>query len=191
MLYNGKPLVANVVDVFLPRGGDEVIHVRAGAVLNYDKFHKICPIPTPPMKILRGGKKEPDFDHPSYLADINRYGMLKMRWMFIESLKATPEFEWQTVKEDDPSTWEHAEKELEQAGFSEFERQHIMGAVTEANALNEKKLEEARERFTKGLVAAYGKSISHQAEASTTPNGEPQNGQASDSLESQKAPGTN
>jgi hypothetical protein len=157
MKYNGKLLVPNVADLYLPRmedGVEKVIHVRATAVLNYDKFHALIPVPKPPMKIVRGGKKEPDFEHPNFLSQIDDYGKLKTHWMMIESLKPTVEFEWEKIDPANPQTWEKWEEELMEAGFSEFERQRIQTVVMEANALSEKRLEDARERFLKGLVAS-------------------------------------
>src|SRR4051812_36152921 len=65
MKLNGKPLRGPATyTLVLPRGDEETIVIQARAVLSYDEFHKLYPIPQPPNKIIRGGARMPDFEHP-------------------------------------------------------------------------------------------------------------------------------
>lgn len=185
MKYNGKKLEGpNVLELYLPRG-DSVILIRARAVLDYDEFHKLVPVPEPPVKILKGGAKVPDFEHPTYLVSMNQYGEKKTQWMFLQSLKATNGLEWEQVDLADPATWKNYEKELSDAGFSEQERLRILQLIITANALDEKKLEEARERFLSGtLPLLHAEQSSSQTNgASSTPSGELVSGSTSDHQE--------
>lgn len=174
MLLNGKRLGPNVVTLVLPRGEEEPIVIRAQAVLDYDEFNAIFPRPEPPVKIMRGGAKQPDFEAKSFLQEMQDYGLKRTQYMIIKSLSATEGLKWERVKIEDPNTWHDWENELKEAHISDVERQRIMAAVMEANALNEAKLEEARERFLSGKdqkVQSNG-STSQSGEAKTTPSGE-------------------
>lgn len=152
MKFNGEVPGPNVATLYLPRGDDKVLCIKAGAVLSYEEFHKTCPLPKPPMKRAKGATQAvPDFDHKDYVAAMDSYGKWKSQWMVLQSLKATPEISWDTIVPTDPLTFGNYEKELEEAGFSEFERQRILGIVMEANALNDRKIDEARETFLSAL----------------------------------------
>lgn len=176
MKLNGKPLRGPATyTLVLPRGDEETIVVQARAVPSYDEFHKVYPMPQPPNKIIRGGARMPDFEHPEYKGQMNDYGKKKTSWMILKSLQATEGWEWETVDMSDPTTWDGYEKELEEAGFADIERQRILGLVIDANCLNEKRLEEAREAFLSGRLQStlLNGSVSQQDEAKNTPSGEP------------------
>jgi hypothetical protein len=179
MKYNGKKLSGpNVAELILPRGSDEVIVIKAQAVLDYSEFDKVCPQPEPPIKILRGGGRSPDFDNPSFIQDMGHWGNRKTSWMVLQSLKATEGLEWEIVELADPNTWGKWTIELQEAGFSEIERQRILNLVMDANALSEKKLEEAREGFLSGRLRLLHteKSSSPMEDQKNTPSGELANG---------------
>lgn len=152
MKFNGEVPGPNVATLYLPRGEDKILCIKAGAVLSYDEFHKVCPMPKPPMIRKKGASQAvPDFDHKDYIAAMDQYSKFKSQWMAVQSLKATPEITWDTVVPTQPETWANYETELQEAGFSEFERQRILGIIMEANALNDRKIDEARETFLSGL----------------------------------------
>ena len=51
---------------------------------------------------------------------------------------------------DDPSTWANWETELKDNGLSQMECNRVLALVLEANCLDEKKLQKARELFLQG-----------------------------------------
>ena len=174
MKYRGEIPGPCVAELYLPRAGDKAIEIKAQAVLSYDAFHKVRPMPQPP-KVRKKGMTQavPDFDDPKYVVSMNSYGEDKTNWMVLQSLKATPEIEWETVDPMNPQTWGNYNKELEDAGFSEFERQRIIGTVMEANALSDRKIEEARETFLSAASKAKeSQSTFLPAEVSNTSSGE-------------------
>jgi hypothetical protein len=176
--YGGKKLTQpNAVTLVLPREDATDIVIRCRAVLDYEEFNKILPQPTPPTKVLRGGAKQPDFEHPSFKVSMNQYAASKTQWMVLKSIETGPDtIQWETVDMADTATWGNYEKELMEAGFSEIERQRILGAVMEANSLNESKLNEARERFLFGQLEMDKKrpneSTSQNGVAKSTPSGD-------------------
>lgn len=137
--------------IAIPRADSEDIIFIATAVLNYDDFHKMCPMPEPGVKLMKGGEKQLDFGSKTYMADLQHYSEKKYAWTVIESLKNTPGLEWETVNVGDPSTWKNYEKELVNSGFSDIECQRILRGVSDANCLNEDKVDEARKRFLAGI----------------------------------------
>lgn len=155
MRLKGKKFAPAVEFVVFPRptsviDGKEVnndIVFKCGAVTNFDAFDKLCPEPQVPIKLLAGGIQEPDNDNPGYLEKLNARARKQQAYLFIQSLKATEELEWETVKENDPETWENYRTELEQAGLTLFEIARIMKTVMAANGLDEERLEEAKRRF--------------------------------------------
>ncbi len=70
--------------------------------------------------------------------------------MILESLKATPNLEWESVNPSDPKTWGGYENELVDAGFSIPEISRVIDCVFDANGLNQKKIDEATKRFLAG-----------------------------------------
>jgi hypothetical protein len=143
----------NVEIIVLPRGNDKPdIIFRAQAILDSKEFDKLCPVPEPPGRIMKGGKKELNFNDSAYQAEMRRYADKRVAWMVLESLKATEGLEWETVTLNDHTTWLKYEDELKAAGFSYIEVQRIQNGVFTANCLNEAKVEEARQNFLHGLT---------------------------------------
>lgn len=128
---------------------------KAEAVLSYEKFDQYVPSPKPPMSLKRGQSvATPNPDHPSYQVALNRYASLKTTWMILESLRVTPDLEWETVKEEDPSTWENYLTELQDAGFNQIEIIRIQTLALKVNSLDEEMLDAARNRFLAGQAVA-------------------------------------
>ena len=82
----------------------------------------------------------------------------------------------QGVKLDDPSTWKRWEEDLKSNKFSQAECNRISNLVMQANSLDEKYLEEAREVFLRGQGTPSGKSTGPNTEPNSTPSGEPAQG---------------
>lgn len=160
MKINGKEITGpNTEFIVIPRGGDvEDITFQAQAVLDMSPFDKLCPVPAPPERILKGGTRDKNFDDPTFKAQMNEYADKRMAWMLITSLEATPGLEWTTVKPNDHLTWTGYKEELKASGFSPIEIGRIELCVYTANCLNEVHMEKARKSFQSGLAAEAAKS---------------------------------
>lgn len=154
MKLNGEKVEGpNVEILVIPRGGNRPdVVFQARAILDSKPFETLCPAPVPPVRIMKGGAREKNFDDPGYKTEMELYNEKRMAWMVIESLKATDGLEWETVKENDHTTWTGFKDELKAAGFSYIEVQRIENCVYAANCLNETKVEEARKSFLRGLA---------------------------------------
>lgn len=172
MKIKGKSITApNVSILVIPRDNDGDIVFKAQAVLDMDVFETLCPEPKPPTIIHRERGKEFDYRDKNYLKAQEQHGELRMAYMVLESLKATEDLEWETVKSDDPSTWLGYKDELKASGFNHIEIGRIVNLVFDANSLNEAKYKEARDRFTLSQVLAP-ESSSQKDEQLTTASGE-------------------
>lgn len=136
----------NEAIVVIPRNGKDILF-KARAVLDYARFEALCPRPEPKKVKLASGEMKVLWDDTNYAAAFDRWGTLKTSYIIIESLKATPGLEWEGIQDDNPETWNDYKKELDAAFFTDREIQKIVGAVWEANGIDESKLEEARKRF--------------------------------------------
>jgi hypothetical protein len=143
----------NVEYVVIPRGNGDNIVFKMQAVLDTKPFEQAVKPPVPGKKMLPGGVTQEDTDDPIYKDAVKHFGETRYAWIVLQSLKATEGLEWETVKEDNPSTWVNWETELRDAGFSRTEIQLVMLGVANANALNQDKIDEARSRFLLSLPA--------------------------------------
>ncbi len=139
----------NEVILVLPRGNAEDIVFTAVAVVDFDEFETTCPLPLPPKSITPQGEVENRND-TNYKVQMAQREVQRMAWMTLKSLEPT-DIEWETVDMDKPNTWVNYNTELQAAGFSTIEINRIGNAVLEANALDEAKLEAARQSFLHGL----------------------------------------
>ena len=139
-----KPLV-------LPREGEEPIVLWAQAIANMDEFIKLCPEPLPPLVVKPGGIKEPNWTEVNYLIAVKQHATRRNDYILLHSLLATTDLEWETVKLEEPETWNNWRKELGDSGFSVFEINRIFGLVLEVNSLNDALLDEAQKSFLAGM----------------------------------------
>lgn len=137
--------------IVIPRGNDDDIVLKAGAVQNLEDFEQLYPEPKVKFKLVKGGQKVPDLGHEIYVKQIEEREKARMSYFVIQSLKATEDLEWETIDENDPSTWDNYTDELKESGFSSMEINRIIMGVMDANCLNEGRIQEARERFLSGL----------------------------------------
>ena len=107
MKIKGQKLeTPNVEIVVIPRGGDvSDIVFHAGAILDFGPFDKFCPEPRPPEKMVKGGKREKNYEDKGYKQELEKYGEKRLAWIVIESLRSTPDLEWELVRHDDHTTW--------------------------------------------------------------------------------------
>ena len=146
MKYAGKTLTGSRIStVVIPRGDAEIV-INAAAVLDYTEFEENHKSPVPPIITKPGGESYPDTLDADYIQAVNKWATLRTNWMILESLKATPELEWETVTAD-PETWGNYEDELKAAGFSPVEIFRITDLIIQANGLDQEKIDEATKRF--------------------------------------------
>jgi hypothetical protein len=147
MKINGASFTGpNTALVVLIRNGEPVAF-KAQAVLDYALFDTLVPQPKPKTIVRPGTGPEMLFNDPGYLQQFQNYGQIKTNYVIVQSLKATPGLEWETIKDDQPETWGNFRKELEAAFFTSTEINRIIACVWEANGIDEDKLDEARKRF--------------------------------------------
>lgn len=160
MKLNGKPVSGVYVEtVLIPRPSEIVVedgirreepvyHVfKLGAVLDYADFEKMCPEPEAPIVVKPGDVRSRNVEDKGFRARVEQHLKKRFAWAFLQSIKQTPELEWDTVNPADPETWENYEQELRDSGFSASEVGRLYTAFHTANGMNEKKLEEARKSF--------------------------------------------
>lgn len=150
---------------------DDDVVIRATAVLSMEEFESLCPKPTPPQKLVRGGF-EADVEAPAYKQELEKWGAKRIDWMCLKSLEPS-EIEWETVDMDKPGTWKNWKDELAGAGFSSTEVNRIVACVLQANSLDESKLTQARESFLRGQGAAQEKPSGPRTEPTNTQSGQP------------------
>ena len=80
------------------------------------------------------------------------------------------------VNENDPRTWPKWEEDLKNGGLTQVECNRVLALVLEANALDEAKLQKAREVFLRGQGPMPEEFSSPQSEQPSSPSGEPANG---------------
>ena len=154
----------------LPRDdGKSQIVFRACGVPDWDEFDKLCPEPQPPGKLTKDGFV-PDDQESGYLAILANYHKQRLAWLIVKSLEPS-DIEWDTVKLDNPSTWNRWESDLKKAGFSQTECGRVRNLVFKANSLSEEYLEEAREVFLRGQRERSSESSGPTIEPKNTPSG--------------------
>ena len=139
--------LSNEVLLVLPRGQSEIV-IRAKGLSNMDEFDAVCPHPKPPGKFTKDGWI-PHTNDPTYQQVLAEYAKKRLGYIVARSLEPS-EIEWDTVKRDDPRTWPNWESDLTTGGLSQIESNRVLALVMEANALDEAKLQKAREVFLAG-----------------------------------------
>ena len=129
----------------LPRSSGNIVF-KARGLADMDEFNQLCPEPTPPVLQTNSGQRY-DTEDLGYQNDLKEHN--KRRWSYYV-IKSLQEIEWDTVKLDQPSTWSNWDTELKANGFTHAERNRVFNLVLEANALSDKKLEQARAVFLLG-----------------------------------------
>jgi hypothetical protein len=151
MKMHGKVIEGLTPEVIvIPKGENEIVF-KAMPVLSYDDFEKLCPVPRPPEKIMKGGEKVLMFEDKDYNVLLNEWAEKKNAWTVITSLQATEGLEWETVIIGDPTTWENYLSELRKS-FTDTEINLITNITYVACGLNQKKIDEATKRFLAGPV---------------------------------------
>ncbi len=156
----------------LPKGEVTVVF-KCGPVLDYEEFDKLCPVPSAPTLIKKGGIRELDIQDTTYLDQISKRGDLRVQYIVLKSLEYTEGLDWETVDMEEPSTWGNFHDELKKAYFTETDINRIQNACFAANSLSELKVEQARANFFAGLEEAKVEASSGPTpEQGTTSSGE-------------------
>jgi len=157
------------------KGEPDNIDFICGAVLDYTEFEKLCPQPKAPLKMnIKTGENTVLPNDPAFRKKLNDWSDLRIAWMCIQSLKATPDLEWDTVKYDDPETWLNWESELRSI-LTESEVDKLRLGIYSANAPTENRRQEALDVFSQLQAAEPVNSNSPQGELMNTPSSEPAN----------------
>lgn len=144
----------NIAIVVIPRE-DEPLVFRFKPVIKFDEFDNYVKLPEPPTIQPNGKPKFKDFEDADYKTELTKYAVLKHQWMFLESISATEQLEFETVKRNDPTTWHLVQKELEDAELTITERNMLLEGFNSANSLDEDKLRVARDSFLASAQAGH------------------------------------
>lgn len=137
----------NEVLMVLPREDGDIV-IKARAVLDMDTFEELCPEPKPPGHRTKDGV-EPNIDDAGYKQQMANYNEKRLAFIVVKSLEPS-EIEWETVDPENPNTLENWQEDFRNCGLATVEINRIIQVVMEANALDESKLEAARQVFLRG-----------------------------------------
>jgi len=171
MRIKGKKIEGPNVEIIVIPRKDEDIVFKAQAVLDLEDFEKLCPVPKPPQMLKRGVGMVDDVEDVNYKIAMRVHAERRIDWIVLQSLKATPDLEWETVDYGQPDTWRLYKKELRDSGFGEYEINRIINGVMIANSLDDRKMEEARERFLLGQRLEQEALSSQKEGKNSTPSG--------------------
>jgi len=158
--------------VVIPRRAGNLVF-RAQAINDYEPFEKLCPQPTPPKIVYAGTSEEVEnLEDPGYIKRFHEWAEMKSHWMILQSLKATEGLEWETVDMGDHKTWKNYQKEMSDAGLSPAEQSRIVMCVSQANGLDQSKIDEATESFLLREAARQASESSRGSVPPVTPSGE-------------------
>jgi hypothetical protein len=133
------------VSVVLTHGDDNIL-ILCGTVVDYDLFHDMVPAPVAPKILKPGGVTEINIKDSTFLDKVHEHSKIRTYWLVKESLRATPDLEWETVIDDKPESWPNLEKEMVQA-FGEVGMAQVIQGVLRANGLSDALMGEARDSF--------------------------------------------
>lgn len=120
-----------------------------GAVLDLDKFEKVCPMPKPPLTTnLKLGTQVHDTNDPRYKKRIDLWHDQKVDYLVIRSLEATPGLEWEKVNIKKPDSWHGFRDELREF-LTDQEMGRIIGGCFDANNPSENRRKEALDVFSR------------------------------------------
>jgi len=141
-----KPSAPKPETIVIPRNDGDIVFLAA-AVLDDTEFDSICPAPLPPIITKRGGAQSKDMEDRKYLEKLGQHSRKRFAWLILKSLSATPDLVWETVDLKNPDTWLLYDKELQNSGFVQAEINRIIQGVMDANAMNDEKIQQAKDRF--------------------------------------------
>lgn len=147
MKLNGQKVEGPNVEVIVIPRSDRNLVFKAQAVLDYEDFDKLCPIPTPPPILKPGGVKSFNPEDPKYKEALDDWATKKTNWLVLKSLSATETLEWDKVNLSDPDTWDKYQEEFKESGLTPPEVSQILSKVWKVNGLNNELIEQATKSF--------------------------------------------
>lgn len=165
--------LCNEVVLVLPRGEDQIVF-RAIGLKDMDDFDALCPQPKPPGKLTKDGWVANNTD-PTYQQVQEVWTKKRLGFIVTRSLEPS-DIEWDVVKLDDQRTWDKWEQDLHDGGLTQVECNRVLALVMEANALDEAKLQKAREVFLAGQGQVPPEFSGQLTAQVNTPSGEPAQG---------------
>lgn len=162
----------NRVTLVIPRSQGEDIPIIAQAIVDMDEVDNYLAVPKPPAIQKAGRDIEYNHADKGYVDQLAQYNIKKMAWIVLKSLEPS-NIEWESVDMENPSTWLNYQKELKEAGFSDIEVNRICNACMEANALDERKIEAARQAFLRGQAEAEKDTSGPSTPVKNTSSGKP------------------
>jgi hypothetical protein len=171
MKLGGRELTGPCIETLvLPRGEEQIVF-KAQAIPDFDDFDALCPEPKAPGRLTKKGW-EPMLDDLGYKEMLGNYNERRIAFMVVRSLMIS-DIEWDTVEVDNPKTWTNYVSDLKAAGLSAIEIGRVTQLAMQANALDESKLEEAREVFLRGQQEAADASSGLAIAPENMPSGKP------------------
>ncbi len=148
MKINGEKVSgSDIIEVVVfPRQTGNIVF-KARVVLNFDTFEMLCPEPEPPVNVFPTGEVKKQVLDPTYIEARDTWAERRTNWLILESIKATPNLEWETVVADDPKTWGNFQTELTESGFSGVEITRLIGCVISVCGLDQEKIDKATKDF--------------------------------------------
>lgn len=165
--------LCNEVVLVLPRGEQSIVF-RAQGLKDTDEFDALCPQPKPPGKLTKDGWVANN-DDPTYQQIMETWAKKRLGYIVTRSLHPSA-IEWDTVKMNDQRTWPNWEADLKNGGLTQIEVNRVLALVMEANALDEAKLQKARESFLRGQEPMPAEFSGPLTVPATMPSGEPVQG---------------
>lgn len=147
MKIKGKQVTNDNLEIVVIPRKDGPLIFKFRPVIDFAEFDNYVKEPVPPTITKAGGDSFLDYEDATYKIRRMEYFVLKQNWMFYQSMLATDDLEFDTIKANDPSTYNNIDSELESAQFAVVEKNLLYQAFQSANSLNETKLNEARESF--------------------------------------------
>lgn len=154
----------------LPRINGADLVFKAQAVPDMEYFDDVCPKPTPSVRIVAGGKREPHITD-AFAKELEEWSKRRYAYICVKSLEPS-DIEWDHVDIEKPSTWVKWIDELRNGGLSDTEINRVQTLVLDANALNEAKLKAARESFLRGQGADKAESSGLQTTPENSQSGQ-------------------
>ncbi|WP_428304994.1 hypothetical protein [Lacipirellula sp.] len=130
---------------------EDSIVFKIQSVKNFEEFHALAPPPQPGKMRTPQGVVD-DLEAPGYVEARNRQDLLRGQYVLIKSLEPS-EIEWDKVKLEDPSSWQHAHAELS-AILDDKEHAALIQRIHRANSLTEEMLEAAANDFFASQLSA-------------------------------------
>ena len=147
-INNTKVEPPKATPLVIPKGNTEyVFKFKVVQTADFDEFERMCPKPKPPHKTSPTKGSFYDTDDKKYKAAFDEYIMQFVNYRFLASIAATEGLDFETVDNDDPTTWGNYKTELLEAGFTDIEIAHMINTCGKVQGLTAAQIEQATQSF--------------------------------------------